>query len=285
MRVTHTWDHENATIRVEGLTQPVRICHLTDPHTVHVDDRDPDYVESTREVCETFAHRNDTFTRMMASTDLLDLDLIALTGDLTNFPSLATIDFINEVVGRARTRCVFTGGNHDSTFPGEQCTAENRRAWWPRWDSVFPGNRAFSRHELGELQLLLVDNANYQVDDEQLAFLTSHLSSEQPTVLLSHIPISLPTLRPSVMANLDNRPLLVADPDWSEDGRAAVGNIPDTAATFEFVRIVTESKHLAASLCGHVHLPHADALNTRAVQYVGGPVFDGYSRVFEFQPL
>ena len=149
---------------------------------------------------------------------------------------------------------------------------------------MFPGSRAFSRHQQGELQLLLVDNANYQIDEEQLAFLSQHMSSEQPTVLLSHIPISLPTLRPAVVANLD-RPLVLADPDWSEEGRAKVGNIPDTKATLEFVRIVQQSKHLAASICGHVHLPHADALNSRAVQYVGGPVFDGYSRVFEFQPL
>ena len=284
MRITHEWTNEAATIRVEGLTKPVRICHLTDPHTVQCDDRDGDYVESTREVCENSAYRNDTFTRMMAATDLLGLDLIALTGDLTNFPSHATVDFIGDLVDRAQTPCLFTGGNHDSTFPGQPCTTENRSRWWPRWDSVFPDSRAFSRHELGELQLLLVDNANYQVDEEQLAFLAEHLRRDQPTVLLSHIPISLPTLRPSVVANLE-RPLLVADPDWSQEDRASVGNIPDTEATLEFVRIVTESKHLAASLCGHVHLPHEDALNCRAVQYVGGPVFDGYSRVFEFQPL
>ena len=283
MRITHEWNNETATIRVEGLSTAVRICHLTDPHTINIDQRDTSWLEETKEGCEANAYRNDGFARMMASTDLLDADLIALTGDLTNFPSHAAVDFIGKLVAQAKTPVLFTGGNHDSTFPGQQCTAARRASWWSRWDAVFPGDRACSRHELGDLQLLLVDNANYQVDGRQLAFLQEHLETG-PTVLLSHIPISLPTLRPAVIENLQ-RPLLVADPNWPEEERAKVGNIPDTPETLEFVRLVMESPNLVASLCGHVHIPHADALNTRAVQYVGGPAFDGYCRLFDFHPL
>ena len=76
-----------------------------------------------------------------------------------------------------------------------------------------------------------------------------------------------------------------ADPDWPVEERKSSGNIEDTEHTLEFVRRVLEAESLVASLCGHVHLSHADALNTRAIQYAGAPTFEGYSRIFEFQPL
>lgn len=57
------------------------------------------------------------------------------------------------------------------------------------------------------------------------------------------------------------------------------------AETLEFVEAVTTAPNVVAAFCGHVHFAHADAINTRAVQYVGAPGFEGGRRLVEFRPL
>jgi hypothetical protein len=42
---------------------------------------------------------------------------------------------------------------------------------------------------------------------------------------------------------------------------------------------------MVAVFCGHVHIAHADSINTHAVQYVGRPGLEGGRRLVEFKPL
>lgn len=106
----------------------------------------------------------------------------------------------------------------------------------------------------------------------------------QPTVVLFHWPLSLPTLRDAIIDMLGSPPMM-GDPDWSSESRDHWQTTADTPETLEFVHAVTTAPNVVAAFCGHVHFAHADSINTRAVQYVTAPGHDKGRRLVEFRPL
>ena len=128
------------------------------------------------------------------------------------------------------------------------------------------------------------DDSTYQVEEEQAAFVDTHLANGMPTVLLTHIPLSLPTLREPTLEHFEN-PILIADPDWAPEGRDRWGTGENLPSTIEFARTLAKSENLVAVFCGHIHFAHTDSINLNAAQYVGAPGFDGNSRLVEFCPL
>ena len=138
--------------------------------------------------------------------------------------------------------------------------------------------------KIGGIQFLLIDDSIYQVNKEQRAFVDTHLANGMPTVLLTHIPVSLPTLREPTLERFD-APILIADPEWGPESRDRWGTGENLPPTLEFARTLVRAENLVAVFCGHIHFAHADSINLNAVQYVGAPGFDGASRLVEFCPL
>ena len=161
---------------------------------------------------------------------------------------------------------------------------ELRSAWWPALDPLTRGEASYASHIIGGIQFLLVDSSTYQITEDQLAFLQSKLKTDLPTVLLTHIPFSLPTLRDRTIARWKD-PILIADPDWPVERRERWKTDADLPSTLEFARAVAMADQVIAVFCGHVHFDHVDTLSLRAVQYVGAPGFDAQKRLVEFLPL
>lgn len=295
MRITHTWTDETARIGVEGLGRTVRLLHVTDVHVALADDRDADCRQACRKSYDAFArYRQDaagnniptdaTFDEMMAAAGGLDLDLVALTGDIVHFPARAAVESVALSAAKANVPALYTPGNHDWHFPGIEGRDELRAASRPRLEPLHHGQGAQGRHEIGGIQFLTIDDSTYQVDEAQLAFVRSHLSGGMPTVLLMHIPVSIATLRDRTIERWDS-PILIADPDWDSEPRNRWGAGEDLPSTLEFARMLSTADNLVAVLCGHLHFAHADAISPRAVQYVGPPAYLGQKRLVELGPL
>jgi 3',5'-cyclic AMP phosphodiesterase CpdA len=297
MRVTHEWEGNRVTIRVEGLRQSVKALLVGDLHLGVVDERDPDRIEVCSGMGERFHHRHNNndadgntipqetaFVHILEAARQEQVDVLALVGDVVDFPAVANVEYAKNLIDEFGIPSIYTPGNHDWLFVGEDPIAEVRREFWPRLDPLTGGEAAFSRLEIGGLQFVSVDNSIYQVDEDQLESTRQALAQGLPTILLSHIPISLPTLRPAVMELL-NVPLLIADPDWPVEARRELFVADTTPATREFVQLVCQAQNLVAVLAGHIHLPHVDSLNPWAVQYLAPPGFAGEYLLFEWQPL
>ena len=138
--------------------------------------------------------------------------------------------------------------------------------------------------EIGGIRFVSIDNAVPQISPKQVDFMRGQLLTGQPIVVLTHWPLSLPTLRDAVIAALGSPPMM-GDPDWSSESRISWQVSEDTPETLEFVRSVTTAPNVVAVFCGHVHIAHADSINTHAVQYVGRPGLEGGRRLVEFKPL
>ena len=295
MRTTHTWTDDNATIAVEGLTAPVRLLHVTDSHLALIDARDAEQVEACSGVRERFgqnrldADGNGIFTEItlaevMAEAATLGADLLAHTGDLIHFPSQANVDTAMASLGGARTEIMFTSGNHDWLFPGTDTVPGTREENWSKLDRLTGGHPSHQARDIGGIRFVALDDSTYQVTDDQLAFVGEQLTAGLPTVLLYHIPLSLPTLRPPTIARWD-KPLLLAEPAWAAGDRELHGIGDDTEATLELARVLTRAENLVAAFCGHVHFAHVDTLSPSAAQYVGAAGFEAGRRLVEFLPL
>ena len=284
MRMTHTWTDETATICVEGLNQTVRMLHVTDSHIALIDGRDAEHLDACNEACQRFESRDGTFDKIMAEAKGLSLDLVALTGDMVHFPAQAGVESVLGSIAKVDVPSLYTCGNHDWHYPGLEGRGELREAWWPSLKPLHHGRAAYARHEIGGIQFLLVDDSTYQVNAEQTTFVDTHLANGMPTVLLTHIPLSLPTLRAPTLEHFE-APILIGDPDWAPESRDRWGTGENLSSTLDFVRILARAENLVAVFCGHIHFPHADAISPNAVQYVGGPGFDAESRLVEFRPL
>jgi len=295
MRITHQWNETRTTVRIEGLPQPSRVLHVTDSHISLCDERDQKWLEGAAKSREHFAkyhveatgrtsYTEKTFAETIASFKEQQIDLIALTGDIVQLPSKACVDFTASTLKASGIPWLYTAGNHDWNFGNGYCSDELRQQWWPALQALHDGEPAASARVVNGLNFIAIDDSNYQITAEQLAFTKQQLGKGLPSVLLVHIPLSLPTLRPPTVARW-NSPILIGDPDWSPEPRTKWGTHADDAETLEFIRVLSTSPNLAAVLCGHIHFPHADNINPRAMQYVGRPGYEGGARVLDFQPL
>ncbi|MDP6038471.1 MAG: metallophosphoesterase family protein [Candidatus Latescibacteria bacterium] len=284
MRATHTWTQDTATIHIESLQSPMRMLHITDAHVACIDDRDAEH----QEACEHYRKQKESneplFHTLMAEASSMSLDLVALTGDITHYPAQAAIESISKAISQVDVPVLYTSGNHDWWYPHITGREELRSVWWPTLDPLTNGQPSHASHTIGGIQFLLVDDSTYQVNEEQLAFVQTSLKTELPTVLLTHIPISLPTLRDRTIEKWRD-PILIADPNWPVERRDRWRTGADLPSTLEFARTLASAENLVAVFCGHIHFDHTDALTRHAVQYVGSPGFESGKRLVEFLPL
>ena len=294
MKATHSFTDDSAVIRLEGLARPVRMLHLTDTHLRFYDERDGERfqgcVEYTKRIEEYHRERGTEpdpekpFRQSMALAATQDLDLLALTGDIIHFPSPASVEFVIEQITQLGVPAIYTSGNHDVHYTDEPVNAEIRLTRLAALQPLHNGDPDCNARDIGGIRFVSVDNSVPQLSRKQVDFVKAQLQQGQPTVLLFHWPLSLPTLRDAVIEMLGSPPMM-GDPDWSTQSRVAWQVSEDTPETLEFVEAVTTAPNVVAVFCGHVHFAHADAFNTRAVQYVGAPGFEGGRRLVEFQPL
>ena len=294
MKATHSFTDDSAVIRLEGLTRPVRMLHLTDTHLRFYDERDGERfqgcVEYTKRIEEYHRERGTEpdpekpFRQSMALAATQDLDLLALTGDIIHFPSPASVEFVIEQITQLGVPAIYTSGNHDVHYTDEPVNAEIRLTRLAALQPLHNGDPDCNARDIGGIRFVSVDNSVPQLSRKQVDFVKAQLQQGQPTVLLFHWPLSLPTLRDAVIEMLGSPPMM-GDPDWSTQSRVAWQVSEDTPETLEFVEAVTTAPNVVAVFCGHVHFAHADAINTRAVQYVGAPGFEGGRRLVEFRPL
>jgi 3',5'-cyclic AMP phosphodiesterase CpdA len=300
LRTVHHSDEPTVVIEIEGIERALRVFHVTDPHLCSIDQRDtPDRYERWKESREVSGQRmasalgkpadermfpDVTFAETMSLAADPAIDLVAITGDLMMFPARASIDAAAAAIARAGRPTLYTSGNHDWFFPGAGCGPSLRSQWVHTLEPFHRGRPDGDALDIAGVRFVTIDDSTYSVTSEQLAFARHQLAAGLPTVVLMHIPLSLPTLRQPVIDKWKD-PIMLADPDWPAERRRKWIAEPDTPETLAFAELLRTSPNLVAVLCGHVHFVHADRINEHAVQYVGGPGYEGAWRRIELRPL
>jgi len=249
--------------------------HISDAH-ISLSNDDPEY---TSRMYSAFAHPTDKVTREPTTTSTefvraLELacrekvDLIALGGDIVNFPSKETVSW---VLGRLQDEgCgipfVYTAGNHDwhlEGLPGDatydaQRVPQLSTTLQPLLQASAAGGLLYGGLEMKGVEVLVVDNSNHQVNEEQLDFARKRLDQQGgPVVMLMHMPLALPglSLHPKECCGHPNWGAF-SDDNYKLEGRPRwpAGNLPSTQAFLELVREhAAPAGRIVAMLTGHVH--------------------------------
>jgi len=149
----------------------------------------------------------------------------------------------------------------------------------PLYNGHNPSHRSL---DLNGLCIVVIDNATFQISEEQLAFYRTQISRNLPTILL--IPLFLHDRHEG--SALCGNPIWGFDTDrkyeverrqrWSKSG-----NLPSTTA---FLESVKTTPNLVAILCGHTQ-QNREVPHNNAVQYETKAGFLGGYRTFTFEPL
>lgn len=256
----------------------LRILHITDSHVSRFDEDPPhthrmfDAMKSIEDM-ETHQQKRpcDQLVSLFQKAKELNVDLIALGGDIINYPSETEVAWVLQQLQDAAGGIPFlyTAGNHDwhLEFVKEPRYDSSRI---PRLTSTLKPffdhasgtsyEGMFGQHRVKGVDILWIENSNYQITPEQLAFAEKQLSQSAqagPVVLMLHIPLALPGVDLPPKEVCGHRSWgLMTDELASVEGRAKwpAKNEPSTNAFLELVQ-----KHSAphgritALLTGHVH--------------------------------
>ena len=298
MRVIHEWTEGRAIISIEGLRETIRVLHLSDSHLGLIDERDAEWVTACQEIQQRFNSQSKAATSQAAFGELLggvkwsEIDLLALTGDMISFPSKANVEYLRDRLSEATTEVLYIAGNHDWHWPGLDYGSAVREEYRPLLEPLQRGQAAQAVRKIGGVRFVAIDNSDYQITQGQLEFTRENLAAGLPTVVLMHLPISVPGLRAATLKYWGS-PILMGDPQHRNPlaGRCCGPplNPPMTVEGFErvmdFIRLLVGSPNLVAVLCGHIHFAHADSVSPWAMQYVAPAGFEGRCLLTELRPL
>ena len=277
-------DQLSYSIKVPQLQKSTRLVHITDAHFCRPDeDESPEARDVCRQRYARWQERENqeaNAVRLLQSVKNSGADLLLLSGDIVDFPSRASVQLVREQLDNCCVPWLYVSGNHDYYFPFQQSNEALRRAQYSKLAPLFNGSPQLCwKHQINGLQILGVDNSTYQVDREQLEFARASLQSGLPTVLMVHIPLTQPGLRPPTIARWRDC-ILMGEP-IAEEHRADWAAAPDRPETAQFIKLMQTAPNLVAILCGHVHFAHEEAFGS-GVQLVGAPAFGGGYRIVDF---
>lgn len=321
IHVHHYWTDGSAQIilRLPKASPKVsmRMFQITDPHISEepLEREERGYAERMHGAFRSATNifNGSAIQPISMFRDLVDLaryagtDVVALTGDVVNFPRPSTASWVVQTLNGSLKRrgasqeveqipYVYCAGNHDWFYEGEEASQWDLRRRHREhgllplyrhsalWDGQFEqggsssstsGGLDYGSREMNGVLVISIDNSIQQVTAEQLSFFRREVLRWIPTVLLLHVPLSVtPELRPF------NGFALCGDPAWGEatdrswrDERRAPWPKTSSRETKLFLEAVLDaaapSGPLVAVLAGHVHA-HAETPFGR-----GNPTVEG----------
>jgi len=298
------WHHheKQTTASTNHSTPNLKIMHITDLHMSLDDDEPP----LTTRMFKAFHNTSDCvskeatspqreFVRLLQKAKAENVDLIALGGDIVNFPSQRSVAWVLERLRNdaAGIPFIYTAGNHDWHLEGDDSPAYDsgrlaalngplsplfEASFTARKSFLQQGRRAAAAAASGEGRLfggvrlngvdaIFVDNSNYQVNEDQLAFARKRLEAKtsEPLIMLMHMPLQLPEV------DLDPK-YVCGNPDWGSgsdenwvvEGRPRWPEAGNSNSTLAFIDLVQRHAaphgRIAALLTGHVHRDFTDDL-------------------------
>lgn len=281
-------------ISITGIQKPVKVLQIADTHISCDDETDKPFEQYSARMNKAFLAPKHYKTGQPSTTtanfkELMQLavqekvDLIALVGDIVNYPSATAVNFVKTEVDKTGIPYIYTAGNHDWHYEGLPGSSEQLRNEWcaKRLQPLYTSpSILYSANLVGGINMVTIDNSTYQVNAEQVEFYKDQLKRPEPLALFVHIPLYLSSMR-----------ICCGHPDWGaavDDGFEverrqrwpASGNQPTTTA---FVQLVKDTPRLAGVFAGHWHQFYS-ITEGNVKQLLALPGFNGQYRLIQFQP-
>lgn len=294
-KCVHNTNLYNTQISLSGFTGKLKVLQIADTHISCDNDADKPYETYSARMNRAFLQpkhyktgqpstTTENFKELMQLARSEKVDLIALIGDIVNYPSATAVEFVRSQLALTGISHIYTAGNHDWHYEGMPGTADELRKEWceSRLKPLYTSpHLEYSSNIMGGINIVAIDNSTYQVNEAQLEFYKQQTKRDEPIALFVHIPLYFPSMRmscghPDWGAATDKNYEIERRQRWPESG-----NRPSTTA---FIKAVQATPKLAGIFAGHWH-QYYSVSNGNITQHLAMPGFNGQYRLIEFQPF
>lgn len=263
---------ETITVKLPRLTRPYTFYYTSDCHVAYAAPHESAEAKAKAEKyakfwCPEGPTPVETFDSALRLADENHADGIFLCGDVADYYSGGTVQYIKDRLRRASTEAFYVCGNHEGGDYDREVT--DIRACYPDYAELMYGSPAFWARDYGEFLIVGIDNGDKKIREEQLAFLERQFAKGKPILLLIHIPI----YTEAIVAPVKKK--------WGENGcdYFTLGQPQDTELSRKFCEAVKRpDNHIAAIFAGHIHLAHEGEFSPGRIQYTAAPTFLGSIR-------
>ena len=259
-------DQQKVSFYSEIINESIKVVHIADTHLFMDDKRGVPFQEFSKRMAKAYnqtthfqtrekTNPKESFEKTLAFAKEIDADVINLVGDIFSFPSEAAIDWVRYKLEATGIPFIYVAGNHDWHYEGMKGSLESLRNTWikKRLLPLYQGNDPLmAAYEIKGIQFLAIDNSTYQINEEQLNFLSDQISTGLPLILLVHIPMYAPGKNisfgcgnPFWGAATDESFELERRLKWPAGGH--------TQTTFDFYKKVFNAPNLLGIFAGHIH--------------------------------
>lgn len=254
------------------LEKPLKFLHITDSHLVEIDGRDADRNELAAKRLKAYAWSHRFFLRTMEYARRNNLTVLC-TGDSMDFVTHKGLEWLKENMGADDV--VFAVGNHEfSYYVGSKKEREHNPQTCALIQSCFKYDIDFHSRVIGGLNILTIDNTQYQFSAKQLEKLKAEIRRGLPILAMFHIPVYTEKFFDTIMAKNSKRKCayLAGVPEdklalYDSEGLRKFHR--PTKTTLEFAELLKTSPAVKGVLCGHVHHFVMDTLPNGAIISAG----------------
>ena len=217
-------------VRCDGLERPLRVWQVSDSHLNLRDSRDDEYKDFYARMGVEWNPKltaREAFERILDDAREKRPDLLLVTGDLISFPTLKNVEFAVERLDACGVPWLYTAGNHDWHFEGDEGSDAEQRALWIEKRLLPP----------------------YKGEDP-MAYAKTVGGVRFLMIVAMHIPLWHRGWGAYACGSPDW--CTAADKNWQIERRQPWAERQDES-TFEFRRAVDEADSLLAVLAGHYH--------------------------------
>ena len=292
-----TVDQEKVFFHSEVIKEKIKIIHIADTHLYMDDDRGTPFLNYSDRMAKAYnqtthfktrekTNPKKSFEEALEFAKELNADVITLVGDIFSFPSELAIEWVLSKLEAIGIPYIYIAGNHDWHYEGMKGKLTSLRDKWieKRLMPLYQGNNPLmAAYDIKGIRFLAIDNSTYEINDEQLIFLSEQVASGLPLVLLVHIPMYAPGKKisfgygnPFWGATTDRNSELERRPKWPENGH--------TKTTFEFYKKVFDSSNVMGIFAGHIHRNSIEIIKGKP-QIVSDDNANGAYLDIDFVPL
>lgn len=285
---------DSAIVEMPGVQKKLRILHITDSHITYPGENDKKFESYSNRMSKAYLNEVDyqtkkpitgaeAFSKLMDKAVKQKIDLIALTGDILNYPSEHAVNFLLGELKRTGIPFVYVAGNHDWHFEGMKGSDLDLRETWREkiLKPLYAGNDYdCSARIMNGVDIVAIDNSIYQITAKQLNFYRREKAKGLPIVLLMHIPVYTDTNNECCMgwpqwgAAADDIYQIERREQWSKKG--------NSQETLDFCDEIRSTKNVVV-LAGHVHYDTISA-EKDMLQIISDISRRAYARIIELIP-
>lgn len=260
---------------IPGFEGEYNLLFLTDTHAVIQDDSDSEQIAANGKArYSEFVNAEGVSSKQQLS-DWMDyatgeqFDAVLLGGDIIDYPSDASITYLDEQLNKLTTPYLYVMGNHDWTYPWEYMTETGEQQYRPLLEPYMDENTSIHTWETKDLLVIAVDNSSGQVRPEAVDVYEELLQTDKAVIVMLHVPL----MTQSVLGK--------ATEEWPSPvvlGGGNYGGIYPNDDSEAFVELTTAADSpVELVLAGHVHFYDKDYIegDKQVLQIVGDAGFHG----------